>query len=351
MRIADSIVRLFFTTPLHIGNERSDYALANFIMHSDAFMAAIFHAWSRLGWDHLIPADAQSSPGFFISSLFPFVKLDDKHYCYFLPKPRWRPSGDDKLNGNDEHTKNTKLRKMFKKVAYVDWTLFQKMLSGESTQSSVPAGVFCSTNKDVFAEPIIQGQVVPRATVSRTGKEDTVIFYMERYYFRSDKTGLYCLIHYEDNNLRPKVEAAIRMLGKEGIGTDRNIGNGKFRPEFTDEVPTIDIKSAKEPQHAVNLGLFCPESYHEFQNMIDVHDPLVSYDLIRRSGWLSEPYQTWRKRAVYMFKEGSVFRLPANIQNSQTLVKGRMVDLRPQQVQPPITHPVWRCGRTLFVPF
>jgi len=75
MRIADSIVRLFFTTPLHIGNERSDYALANFIMHSDAFMAAIFHAWSRLGWDHLIPADAQSSPGFFISSLFPFVKL------------------------------------------------------------------------------------------------------------------------------------------------------------------------------------------------------------------------------------------------------------------------------------
>lgn len=340
MQVADSLVRLNFTTPLHVGNERSDYASGNFVMHSDAFMAAIFHAWSRIGYAALIPNDANTSPGFAISSLFPFVKADGDGFIYFLPKPRWRQSQDQ----HRDEKLDTKLRKKIKKAVYVDWELFQQMLKEgtDSLKLPEPSGLFWSSKQAIQADAIVKSHVVPRAVVSRSGSEDTVIFYMERHYFLPHQSGLYCLIKYEDKGIESKVQEAIRWLGVEGIGTDRNVGNGKFIPEF-DWPPDMEISNTG---YATNLGLYCPASYDELRQMLDGNNSQVSYEIVRRAGWLSEPYQTWRKRAVYMFREGSVFA-----RSNSSLIKGTMVDVRPLTVQPPISHPIWRCGRTIFIPF
>jgi len=364
MQIAHQLVKLYFTTPLHIGNERSDYVSSNFIMHSDAFMAAIFHAWSRLGYGKHIPDSPEKLPGFVISSLFPFVNApgNSKSY-YFLPKPRWGYKIDDDFKDGQEKQPGQNqydiYRKQLKKAVYVDWYLFPKILQ-ESKLSSVNlsnrlGSYFWIGDDGVPLETlqnIVRSQIVPRATVSRSGTEDTVIYYVERHYFQPNQSGLYFLIYYEDEDkqLRERIEKAIYFLGQEGIGTDRNVGNGKFKPEFC-EPPEMQIDDSRQG-YAVNLGLYHPSSFGELQHML--HDnrttSQISYELIRRSGWLSEPYQTWRKRAVYMFSEGSVFKRLSDSDN-KVITMGSNVDVKPQHVHPPIPHPVWRFGRTIFIPF
>lgn len=331
-----SIVLLQFTTPLHIGNERSDYATSSAYMHSDAMTAAIFYAWAQLGQVEWIPKTTEDIYGFSLSSLFPYTTNETKK-VYFLPRPMVRIENEEIVD--------TKLRKKLKKVKYVDTVIFQKMLKGEG----VPArekdvnGIFRSI--DPITHSIVDSQVIPRVSVSRSGQEDTVIFYMERNYF-SEGSGLYCLLQYENAEIEKRVQIAFNYLGEEGIGTDRNIGNGKFIPSFGESLSlNIEAKAGL----GINLGLYCPSSKDELSTMIGDKD--AGYDFIKRGGWLSEPYNTWRKKNVYMLTEGSVFSLPVSDSNHKFPVFGKLVNLQPTEEPAVLAHPVWRCGKSLFVPF
>lgn len=57
--------------------------------------------------------------------------------------------------------------------------------------------------------------------MSRNGEEDAKPFYMERIFFK-DYSGLYFIVH-GDTSI---IENALDLLQTEGIGTDRNVGNG-----------------------------------------------------------------------------------------------------------------------------
>jgi CRISPR-associated protein Csm4 len=332
------IIQLHFQTPLHISNERSDYAAGSTYLHSDALVAAIFFAWNQMGYSDWIPTEEQTDAGFTISSLFPF-STSGKQPVYFLPKPL--------IKLENEKIDDTVLRKKLKKVNWIDWDIFHQTVQGISMLAldKQVNGSFRSL-QTLSEGPIISSNIIPRVRVSRAGKEDTSIFYMERHYFGTG-SGLYALVQYHHPEAEYRVRTAFRFLGEEGIGTDRNIGNGKFVPIFGQSIVTNIPKTA---DMGINLGLYCPQSQEELSGMINHQD--TGYDIIKRGGWLSEPYNTWRKKHVYMFKEGSAFYLgPTTVIDPLLPVKGKLTDLKPITVSDPLTHPVWRSGRTLFIPF
>jgi hypothetical protein len=87
-----------------------------------------------------------------------------------------------------------------------------------------------------------------------------------------------------------------------------------------------------------------PESKEQLQALLDSDD--VAYDFERRGGWITtSPHNTLRKNVIYAFTAASVFKC----QSKGVEAKGNVgIDLKPDL--PSIDHPVWRCGRALFIP-
>lgn len=349
------LYKLHYSTPLHVGNERADYDAGSAFLHSDTLYAAIWSMYARLGWEAHIPAPG-GKPAFCLSSLFPFQQVGDRAIRYF-PRPLYSPPAI-------EQESQTQVRKKIKKAVWVSQQILERILGGQSLSAYQQAEYFCgsfwadvpinrppvsaSRSGDPKTQTAIpqagyrptESVVVPRIRVSRTGAEDTQIFYIERFFFQQG-AGLFCLATFDDKAERERFEAALRLLGDEGLGTDRNIGHGKFT--VADE-PWSGFKTKSRLGLSINLGLYCPEDRGQLAEALQPAE--AGYSLLRRGGWMSEPYNSWRKRTVHMFREGSCFRAG---QARQVYADGALVDLRPTDVAVP--HPVWRCGRCLFYSF
>src|SRR5690606_21537281 len=122
-----------------------------------------------------------------------------------------------------------------------------------------------------------------------------------------------------------------------------NVGHGTFdweRGEITIELP-------EGAEHIVTMSLYHPEDPETLQSMVDENS---AWKLIKRGGWITDPkYQTIRKRSVYMFSEGSVFKKPVDV---CTQIGLPAINLQPQEEKGeyPVDHPIWRCGRSLVLP-
>jgi CRISPR-associated protein Csm4 len=328
------IIRFKFTTPLHIGNERSDYSTGSPMLHSDSLYAAICNAWAKLGKADWIGENGDC--GFIISSLFPFINHNTA-FSYFLPKP---------LLHTDEKNKDdldTNVRKALKKVQWIDIPVFEALAMAsplEYTDTFFDKGYQSVIEFPKGMSEPISNQPMPRATISRTGIEDTVIYYIDRYYF-DNQAGLYALVNFENQLSKARVETAFRLLADEGLGTDRNVGHGKF--EFT-----MDKLSINLPNHAdygINLGMYCPSNKAEWEEFTEHKKPNAKsgYSIKRRGGWMSEPRNTWRKRSVYMALPGGVFKTNGKIN------AGAVINVEPTG-EVNTGHPVWRNGQSIFLP-
>jgi CRISPR type III-A-associated RAMP protein Csm4 len=188
-------------------------------------------------------------------------------------------------------------------------------------------------------EPI-SNQTMPRASISRTGIDDTVIYYIDRYYFH-EKAGLYAIVQFDYDETKEKVLAALRLLADEGLGTDRNVGHGKF--EFS--LDTLSVNLPDQASYGINLGMYCPKGKKEWEGYIEYNLPnsRAGYSLVRRGGWMSEPRNTWRKRSVYMALPGGVFK------TNGIQMAGTVINLEPTS-EVNTGHPVWRNGQSIFLP-
>ena len=354
------IIRLHFHAPLHLSDARpNDYGNSQRVVHSDALMAAICQAWAMLGKPDWIPGklvDAHGktigaeTPGFTLSSLFPFhggkiadpeKGVTDIDPIYFLPKPYFQNNAEPRANNPEPGE-----AKKFKKVQYVDtefFSAFLKQTTPPDTTTDTIKGAYRSQKLTKLTEEqaeFIASDVVPRIVKPRDESEPEP-FYMERVYFRHN-SGLWAIVQYDDGvdkaATKARLSAALNYLADNGIGTDRAVGNGQFEWEYC----TLPIALPTTGQYAVNLSLFCPNNPDSLKAMLDTD--ASRYDLIRRGGWLSEPHNTYRKRSVWMFREGGLMKLDSRTPTSA----GRTMDLQPDILAD--QHPVWRSGRALFLP-
>jgi CRISPR-associated protein Csm4 len=340
-----SIVRFRFHSPLHLAKGLSDMDSSFHILHSDTLKSAIFSCALELYGEESIAPNAVESKRFFeafqVSSAFPFNQGE-----YFLPKPDGLPAqfAPQLLHAGDPEDYKTG-----KKIQFLGLGIWSNVVQGQiapfDKKHLSPNGAFLSVSEmgnNVFKPEEVQRVMIPRAYAEGT---DTNTFYMERLYFE-DGAGLFSLIKYDESvypGIQQKVEAAIRLLGDNGLGSDRTTGNGLFEPEFG---LYIDLPEVSNPTHQMALALYCPSKSSKIVLVSAL--PNSAYQLVKRGGYFAnladQALGTFRKNAVYMFLEGSVFAL-ANAP------EGSIVDLKPKQIAPTILdHPVWRDGSGFFFP-
>ncbi len=331
-----NLFKLHFTTPVHLGDNRDDYGISLKTIQSDTLYAAIISCLAKLGM--AIPEEGDL--GCTISSLFPFYQKDkESNAIYFLPKP---------LKQTLPKLENLNDAKKIKKVSWLDTYYFEKVINGEvlfekGEDIKDIKGKEYLTRADID-DDFIASDVSPRVTVSRIGDEDAKPFYMDRVYFE-DYSGLYFIAEGNTDLL----EKGIQLLQHEGIGTDRNIGHGYF--EYSKGAMEIDIPNNCEM--AISLSLFIPEDKEKLEKILEGEK--VAYSFTRRGGWITTPpYNKLRKNVIHAFMPGSVFSLCAE----GVFVAGKIVDLKPSisgsivQTQgiEPIQHPIWRNGKSIFIP-
>lgn len=325
-----NVYKLHFTSPLHLGDAREDYGISLRTIASDSLYAALISCLAKLGADVPVNGDL----GCTISSLFPFYQKDkeDKNAVLFFPKPlkQTLPTSD----------KAVEERKKVKKVAWLDAQAFSKILNGkqlfdDATIDNIQGEYL--TDKEIDKD-FICSQVSARVTVSRDGQEDAKPFYMDRIMFKG-YSGLYFIANGDVSLL----EKALKLLQHEGIGTDRNVGNGYFEYENS----SIEIDVPDDAEFAMSLSSFVPESKEQLQALLDSDE--IAYDFQRRGGWITTPpHNTLRKNVIYAFTAASVFKLHSN---GLTILGKVDIDLKPEiSWDDKLNHPVWRCGRALFLP-
>lgn len=316
-----SLYKLHFTAPLHISDSRDDYGVSLTTYSSDAMYAALTASLAKLG--EKVPDDGNL--GCCISALFPYYQEDvNATPVFFFPKP---------LAMKMPMLKDPTPAKKIKKVSWLDKDCLELVLCGKSLFN----GDECvgKIDREFLSQcginpGFIRSEVSERASVSRCG-ENAVPFYMDRIYF-SGQSGLFFLVDGDTSS----VDRALPLLATEGIGTDRNVGNGFFEFEKT----SIEIAVPEKSEYGFSLSTFIPESKEQLELLLSSSGS--AYELSRRGGWITTPLHLGlRKNAIYVFNPGSVFK-------SAETGMGRIVNLSPSGL---CNHPVWRCGKTIVLPF
>lgn len=325
MKTQLTIYRLHFTSPLHIGSPREDYGISQTTIPSDTMYAALTACLAKFGETIPEKGDLKCT----ISSLFPFYQKEkDAAVAYFLPRPL--------VNNLSDKYKDC--LKDIKKVCWLTLDAFNLFINGQDPFQNGDfeiQGAYLIRKGTDFDKEFIKSQVSERVSIpDRTMQSDAVPFYMDRVYFR-EKSGLYFIAQGNTELL----DKSIKMLALEGIGTDRNVGNGFFKCEKD----TITIELPDNAEHILALSSFCPESKEQLTDMLS--SDKAAYELLRHGGWITTPpNQSLRKNVIYMLAAGSVLKHDAN----EICTLGKIVDLKPALSD--VKHPIWRCGRALFIP-
>ena len=340
------LLRFHFTAPVHFGMSRVEYDRSESMLHSDTLYAAIQQAWTMLGKSEWIDEE----PDFALSSLFPFYRKDAAATAiYFFPRLAGTVQPD---------SQQPELIKSVQRLRFLDQPAFEQLLrDGQLTVSDREnlLGEFYHSLSSIPEEIFLEKQVFARNRVPRFQESgnltETEIYYLERVFFK-DNAGLFCL--FEGSELAfNRVKAALRLLEDEGLGTDRHVGNGQYDLEVEE---AFSFNLPKNAKYCLNLSLFCPSDPETVAAMLPHDDSRVAFDLVKRGGWITnEPFLTFRKDSIYMFREGGVFVRPNTETAAGIFIKGITHNLRPSPENLPekrdSLHPIYRSGKSIFLPF
>lgn len=330
------VFKLHFQSPLHLSKGKTDdYGESEEVLHADALKSALYVcARQVLGTDVVGDTDAFFRR-FRISSAFPFVGDE-----LFFPKPQARIQPFMATEVAEERQ-----AKKHKKVQFLGQSYFEDLINDHKRQlrkdDFTNDGRFVSDHADVRAlgdTPVFATDVQQRVTIPANYEEDPLPYYVDRLYF-SQSAGLWFAYASNDETVCRDVLAALKLLGDNGVGTDRSVGNGQFCVSET----TLSLRVPDEPTHQLLLSLWCPEKAELDPDFL----AQSAYGLIKRGGYMASPdrpeHLTYRKKSIFMFTEGSVF---PNRPDRPML--GKVADLKPDA--PDVKQHVWRDGLAFTIP-
>lgn len=352
-----AIILRNFKGGLHLSLGKEDnYDRTQTMLHSDTLKSAIAVCALQLGLSEGGDELKKFMKSFCISSAYPMATLADSSNQYFFPKPniadRLKVESDAKKNDTcDAKKADTGDTKKAKKIAYVEKSLFEKLLVQEQTITSehIKGGKFAfDTEQDTDTDfELFETQGDQHVTIPRDGASDSTPYFMDKLYF-NEGCGMFFLTDAKGDALKHLI-ACIKLLADNGIGTDRTTGHGQFVFDEESDVESITLHLPENASHQLCLSLYCPHQSEISEQLSESY-----YDLIKRGGFIANPandnHLSIRKKTVYMFAEGSLFP------NSSDR-KGKIVDLKPDDVglqekgQVALQHPIWRDGTGIFLPF
>jgi CRISPR-associated protein Csm4 len=349
----------------HLGERGVGAEETTELAHADTLFSALCWAWRLLYGEasltqELLPAFGNGSPPFLLSSALPYAGS-----IRFWPRPAWLP-----WKMSDEE------RSVLRRVRYVstailcqlvaaqrppgDPTLIQDgqlWLSTDELNQLLPTGL---DPKRVTAfmqrkaalreyERPAQAEYAPSATrlweiaeaphvTLDRASSASEIFHVGDVRF-AEGCGPCVLVRFlaDEAAWRPRLLAAFRVMGDEGLGGKRSIGRGQF--DLVEE--NISIPEG-DGDRAVLLSLLNPTKDETPRLLPD--EPWVAYSLITRRGWVysDQARNLWRKR-VTMLAEGSVVARP-----TEERPPGRLVTVLEKDGK--IPHDVYRYGYGFLVP-
>jgi len=311
----------------HLGEKEAVLEHTSDYIHSDTLFSAICNAYRLLyGNEELkgvLKPFEDREPPFLISSAFPYV---DK--ILLFPTPKMPKKGFEE--------------KKFKHVEFISQTIFDHIVSGEDIElkeenlmQSNHVLVTSEEKSNIETTEIWNSKEVPRVAIDRRTSSTSIYHFGEVSF--ADNCGLYFLMDLRMKEYEGKVEAAIRLLGDEGIGGDRTYGKGLFKAEFKETGTEMEMDT-KSGNHFVTLSLYYP-----MEGEISLSDGY--YELINRGGWIySQEAKNLRRRTVRMFSEGSMFKF---INTNKSGLYGGLVDVKPEEFT---EHSVYRYGYAFTVP-
>lgn len=321
------IIKLNFLSGLHIGKGFDDLAKSATIYNSDALKSALF----ALGISYYPEWKNDSSvffDSFSISNSFPYCDND-----LFMPKP------DGMIFDFIQKDELTEAKKA-KKITFVSSDIFSDWVNNPDVKIKVDENNIANSTflfHRSTARKFMYTSIQQRVVVHNEQDEETKPFYFERLFFNK-KSGLYFIIQFHNDDIKPKILHVLRLLGEAGIGSDRGVGNGQFT---IDEPISFVLPNANKKGVQMNLGLYLP-TRDELQQC-NLNES--TWSLVRRGGFMAASenllFRSLRKNSIYFFTEGSMFKATIPL-------KGRLVNLQPQWNDTEM-HPVWRCGKPLFI--
>jgi CRISPR-associated protein Csm4 len=340
--------RLRFPDGLHIGRGTPEVLGAEATVPSDTLKAALQACAVVLGYEQA--RGRAFLEGFRLSSAYPWVG-DTRFY----PKPPF-PLTAEKA----EKEPGKPSPKDWKRVKYLAEPLFLKVLTGEKLDAEVTdaaqfnSGLLWDKKQESSPKAWTETEVRTRLqSREQSGKNDPTPFHVDRVLFAPGDVGLWFMVQYLDTAWQPIVEAALRLLADEGLGTDRNVGYGRF--EWLDgEAEHIDWKQEKYPKAFISLGLYCPAD--EVKKALDWD--ISRFDLVPRGGYISssphDDARMLRKNPVWMLRDGAL--LLKTKEGKETLpgtLPGKILDVAPdafKQRAGDHPHAILRCGNPIMLP-
>jgi CRISPR-associated protein Csm4 len=312
------VIKLYFKSSLHLSKGKNgSYESSEGVLHSDTLKSALYVSLRQLYSDEALFKTFMDNV--VLSSAFPFVDKGDTA-GYWLPRPL--------TYRHPEEKEKPELRKEYKKVNHVTISQMAQILRGEHPTDLLKEGKAHQPN-------IWKRDTTQRVKINYD--DDSEPFYLEKMY-PHDKahSGLYFII--QDNGFdTSKLKAALKLLGDNGIGLQRGLGNGQF--SFNEDSFEMDMPQG---QSWISLSLFRPQK----EDIVPVLDK-SNYQFIKRGGWISSPedeqFLSIRKKSIMMFTEGSVFAF------GEKPVSGIVENIRPVWNDDDL-HPIYRDGKAIFLP-
>ncbi len=305
--MAYTLYRLEFLTGLHIGREDGGESLddCRMTIHSDTIFSALCCECSNTEEIQLLHRYF-SNDDLTISGAFPYTGDE-----YFLPKPVLFL--DTRREGKPGQ------RKELKSIEFIPCSLFDRYLRELSEGEMHPENF-----KHDFGIQDVSTRVALRKTPQP---------YNVAYWRFAPGAGLYIIVRYKDQSALTFFESILVSLGCSGIGGKQSSGLGKFNVTRKPVPPGLEkLLEDEKAGFQMLLGTALPED--------DELDHLLSdgwYSVVRRGGFVrSASYsdKPLKKRTLYMLAPGSCLKKRFH---------GGIFD-----VSEGGTHPVWRCGKTLF---
>lgn len=355
------LVRLDFgDVPVHFGELGIGMEETAERVRSDTLFGAWVNIYARLfGSDAVeqlldrVVGEAEKPPPIppiKMSSTFIYRSTDAKdgqREIYYLPKPLQFPPNYPKED-------DLEFFKAYKKLRYLPLEVWQRWYqgSGFDDQEELIAKTQDKPKSDGKLQEAgtfdygktFKTNKVPKIAVDRATRATNlyhtgfVQFQCEQNKQKTEKAGLYFLLEFpqEDSELEKNLRAALYLLGEEGLGGERSSGAGRFKFEWL-ELPETwqQVVNFSGGTHHALMSLFWQKSVPA-----DMLDDSSSYELLGRGGWICSSFsgRQLRRKNVWMFAEGSVFR---------ERPMGQLADVTPERFK---KHSIYRNGISLSLP-
>lgn len=254
-----------------------------------------------------------------ISSAFPFVVNEKNKKVKLFPKPIIRPlafNNSIDISKSERVTKLNRLKK-FKGQKLVHEEIFYKYLRGELSDSD-----YFHSEKEWIAKDFLKVEKtdILHNTIHRlTGSTlEGALFTKEETFIA--RGGIYFLLD-GDSKYIELVLSALRLYSHIGMMGDSSIGKGHFDISFEE----FTSKFQQDAEYFITLSLYHPT--RDETGFYSINKEFCFYETEVRKGKLSSAHlgkNDFWKDSILLFKEGSVFKKPANNKIGQNkIVKQR----------------------------